>query len=306
MTDYERYRELCAREKTIPIFSQAWWLDAVCGKEQWSVFLLGNGMDIKASLVYKLEETAEGKRVGRIPLTQTNGIWIKYAFDQGIISRQSYEEKIVNAVCDHIESLGLVKYDQQYHYQYTNFLPFFWRYFKETIRYSYVIEDTSDMNKVRAGYSAKLRNMIRKAEKHLQIEEMTDIEKFYQVNKLSFSRQGKEIPYSFEYFKRIHQACLERNAGKLLCAKDIEGNVHSVAMIVWDQMSVYYLLNGTDPELKSFQGNDLLIDKSIEEAHNLGLKFDFEGSVIKNVNHAFREFGGIPKPYFRIYKEFES
>ena len=90
----------------------------------------------------------------------------------------------------------------------------------------------------------------------------------------------------------------------LLKAIDEEKNIQSVAMIVWDKMSVYYLLNGTNPELKAFQGNDLLIDRSIEEAHNRGLKFDFEGSVIKNVNHAFREFGGVPMPYFRISKEF--
>lgn len=305
MTDHDRYRELCMREKTIPVFSQAWWLDAVCGKDQWSVFLLGNGMDIKASLVYKIEESAEGRRIGRIPLTQTNGIWIKYGVNQGIISRQAYEEKIVNEICDHIESLGLVKYDQQYHYQYTNYLPFFWRYYSETTRYSYVIEDTWDMDKVRGEYSSKLRNKIHKAEKCLCVEEMTDKDQFYRINEMSFTRQGIEIPYSFEYFNNIYEACIEQNAGKLLCAKDIEGNVHSVAMIIWDKMSVYYLLNGTDPEFKSFQGNDLLIDRSIEEAHNLGLKFDFEGSVIKNVNHAFREFGGIPKPYFRICKEFK-
>ena len=147
--------------------------------------------------------------------------------------------------------------------------------------------------------------MIRKAEKYLQVEEMTNVEDFYRVNQLSFARQEIEIPYSFEYFENIYQACTEQNAGKILCDKDKEGNIHIVDMIIWDQMSVYYLLNGTDPEFKSFQGNDLLIDKSIEIAHNLGLKFDFEGSVIKNVNHAFREFGGIPKPYFRIYKEFK-
>ena len=80
--------------------------------------------------------------------------------------------------------------------------------------------------------------------------------------------------------------------------------MQSDAMNVWDEMSVYYLLNGTNPNLKSFQGNDLLIDGAIEEAHKLGLKFDFEGSVIKNVNHAFREFGGVPMPYFRITKDF--
>ncbi len=306
MTDRERYREICKREQSIPIFSRDWWLDAVCGKDCWEVYLIGNGLDVKASLVYRIDETEAGKSIGRIMLTQTNGIWIKYPQGQGIVARQAYEEKIVDEMCDHIESLGLKRYEQQYHYQYTNYMPFFWRYYKEITRYTYVIDDTSDMDAVRQGYTSKLKNSLRKAERFLHVEEMEekDLEAFYRVNEMTFLRQDIEIPYSFEYFKNIYTACRENNAGKLLCAKDDEGNIHSVAMLVWDGMAVYYLLNGTNPELKSLQGNDLLIDRSIELANELHLKFDFEGSVIRNVNHAFREFGGIPKPYFRIYKEF--
>ncbi|MCI9325195.1 MAG: GNAT family N-acetyltransferase [Lachnospiraceae bacterium] len=306
MTDRERYQELCRRESTIPIFSQDWWLDTVCGMDNWGVYLIGKDMDIKASLVYSLQECCNGKSIGRISLTQNNGIWIKYPKAQGIIARQSYEEKIVNEICDFIETLGLIKYDQQFHYHFTNYLPFFWRYYKETTKYTYVIEDTSDMERVRLGYSSKLKNVLRKAEKYLHIEEETDLEEFYSINKMSFERQGIEIPYSFEYFKKIYDACKERDSGMLLCARDEEGNTHSVAMLVWDKMSVYYLLNGTNPDLKQFQGNNLLIDYSIMEAHKRNLQFDFEGSVIKNVNHAFREFGGEPKPYFRITKEFRE
>ncbi len=304
MTDKERYRELCRREESIPIFSQDWWLDTVCGNEDWDVFLVGNGMDIKAAHPYCVKEDSFGRYIGRIVLTQNNGIWIKYPKGQGIIARQSYEEKIVNEICDFLESLGLYKYDQQYHYHFQNYLPFFWRYYKEVTRYTYVIEDTSDMENVRAGYSSKLKNVLRKAEKYLCIEEMDDLEEFYKINQMSFTRQGMDIPYSFDYFKRLYNACKKQDACMLLKAVDEEKNIQSVAMIVWDKMSVYYLLNGTNPELKSFQGNDLLIDRSIEEAHKRGLKFDFEGSVIKNVNHAFREFGGVPMPYFRIWKEF--
>lgn len=305
LTEKEKYRKICAKEKTIPIFSQSWWLDAVCGSCNWNVYLIGNGMDIKATFVYSLQKNDTGGRyIGRIALTQNNGIWIKYPENQGIIAKQSYEEKIVNEICDFIESLGLVKYDQQYHYRFTNYLPFFWRYYKEVTKYTYVIEDTTNMESVRLGYSSKIKNVLRKASRYLVVDENISLIDFYNVNKMSFERQHIQIPYSFEYFEKIYKACMDHQAGKLICAKDEQGNIQSVAMLVWDEMSVYYLLNGTNPELKSFQGNDLLIDYSIEEAHKLGKKFDFEGSVIKNVNHAFREFGGIPKPYFRIYKDF--
>lgn len=305
MTNKEIYRKVCEREKSIPVFSQYWWMETVCQDTGWDVFLVGNGMDVKAVMPYSLRTDEKGKYIGRISLTQNNGIWIKYPAGQGIIARQSYEEKIINEVCDFIESLGLVSYDQQYHYNFTNYLPFFWRFYTETTKYTYVIEDTSDMEKVRSGYSSKLKNVLRKANKYLKVDEMEDPEEFYKVNRMSFERQEIDIPYSYRYFERIWHSCQRENKGKLICAKDEHGNIQSVAMLVWDAMSVYYLLNGTNPALKAFQGNDLLIDHAIEVAHSLHLKFDFEGSVIRNVNHAFREFGGLPMPYFRIQKNYK-
>ena len=86
MTERERYQELCRRESTIPIFSQDWWLDTVCGMDNWGVYLIGKDMDIKASLVYSLQECCNGKSIGRISLTQNNGIWIKYPKAHAIIT----------------------------------------------------------------------------------------------------------------------------------------------------------------------------------------------------------------------------
>lgn len=306
MTNKERYKILCEKEKTIPLFSQYWWMNTVCKEDEWDVFLVGDENNIIAAMPYYMTIRENKKIITKAKLTQNNGIWIKYPENQKLSTRLSYEEKIINQVCDFIESLSLDKYEQQYHYRFTNWLPFFWRYYKEITRYTYVIENTLDIKKIREEYSAKIRNQINNAKKILKVYETDDLEKFYFVNKLSFDRQNIEIPYSFEFFKKLYEECNKHNCCKLFFAKDQENNIHSVAMIVWDEESVYYLLNGTNPELKKYQGNALLIDKSIETAHKLGKKFDFEGSVIKEISHSFRQYGGIPKSYFRIYKEFSN
>lgn len=305
MTQKERYHEFCIRQPEISIFSQDWWMDAVCGPDNWDVYLVGNGMDIKAAFVYYLVEEEGKKKIQRPLMTQNNGIWIKYPKDQGVAARQRYEEKIVNEVCEYIESLGVQKYEQQYHYCFTNWLPFFWRRYKEITRYTYVIEDTGDYETVKNNYSSKIKNEMRKAEKYLTVQETDDLREFYTVNKMTFDRQGIPIPHSYELFEHIYEECKRNHAGILIKASDNNETTHCVAMLVWDNNSVYFLLNGTNPELKMYQGNLLLMDYGIKLAHKMGKKFDFEGSVIKNVNHVFREFGGIPKPYFRIYKEFE-
>lgn len=277
----------------------------MCGEDNWDVYLVGFGNDIKASFVYQLDETDGVKKIHRSLLTQNSGLWINYPKDQGIAARQKYEEKIVDEICDYIESLGLAMYDQQHNYRFQNYMPFFWRRYSVQVKYTYVISDTSDMEKVRAEYVSKVKNQIRKAEGSLTAGPISDLQEFYRVNKLTFDRQGVEIPYTYEQFEKLYNACKERSRVRLLAIYDKEGNTHSVAMLVWDSQTVYFLLNGTDPDYKQHQGNLMLIDRSIEAAHDMGLSFDFEGSVIKSVNHCYRDFSGIPMPYFRITKEFK-
>lgn len=300
----ERYQVFCDREEWIPIFSQPWWMDCTCGAMNWDVYLVGDGSDIQAAMPYYLYEDSDCKSIKRAILTQNNGILIKYPQNITLISKQKYDEKIINNVCDYIESLGVSKYEQQFHYRFDFWLPFFWRYYKGVVKYTYVIENCADYDSVYSGYSSKVKNALRKAMKEVDIEETQDLTEFYSINRLSFLRQGIMIPYSFELFERLYNACKERNCCKLLKATGKDGIAHAVAMLVWDRSSVYFLLNGANPEIRSSQANVALIDTSIKIAGHLKLSFDFEGSVIKNVNHAFREYGGFPKPYFNISKDF--
>ena len=54
MTNKEKYADFCEVEKTIPIFSQSWWLDAVCGNA-WDVCLVEKGGEIYASMPYQIK-----------------------------------------------------------------------------------------------------------------------------------------------------------------------------------------------------------------------------------------------------------
>ena len=179
MTNKERYKLFCEKEKHIPIFSQFWWLDAVCGEENWEVYIVGEGNNILATMPYYLVEDEKGLKITKAKLTQNNGIYIKYPNNQKNSSRLDFQEKIINKICDHIETLNLYKYEQQYHYTFTNWLPFFWREYKEITRYTYVIEKTSNIELIRENYSSKIRNQIKSAKKYLEVVETENIELFY-------------------------------------------------------------------------------------------------------------------------------
>lgn len=306
MADKEKYNAFLDKLNYVPIYSKSFWLDATCGEGNWDIYFFGEGNDIKAVMPYYRVKKSDGTDwITRPILTQNNGILFKHPANQGIFARQKWEEKIINEACDFIEGLGLDGYEQQFHHSFTLPLPFFWRRFTPSVRYTYIIDTSVGYETVKSGYASEVRNVIKKAEKLVHIEEENDLKEFYSVNEKSFLRQNISIPFSYELFEKLVNNCRENNCCKLYKAVDDEGAVHSVAMIVWDEKAAYWILNGSDPDLRKSQANALLIDKAIQLACELKVDFDFEGSVIKGVNHAFREYGGEPVQYFRFRKLFK-
>ena len=290
----------------IPIFSQPWWLDAVCGKDNWGVHVIEKSGQFLGAMPYYVENRNGYDIITKAHHSQNNGIIINYMKNMKYVAMLDRQEEVINEMCDYIESLGVDKYEQQYHYSFTNYLPFKWRGYNELVRYTYVIDDTSDMDKVVADFKYIARNQIKKAEKIVTIKEGMDIDKFYEINKLSYDRQGIEVPFSLKLLSRIESACVEHDCRKILYSQDEEGNIHSVAYLVWDDESLYFLINGIDSDYTWSQSNSLLIKESIRVAHDLGKKFDFEGSVLQPIEHIFRAFGAKQKMYFRIYKSFND
>lgn len=307
MNQKEKYELFCNSGVYVPVFSKPWWMEAACGEENWNVYLVEKGGTPVAAMPYYIESKGGHKRITKAKNTQNNGIIIAYPKYQKYETKLSYEEKIIEDVIRFIESMDIDKYEQQYHYSFDNWLPFFWNGYEAVTRYTYVIDDTSDIEKVEENYSSAVRNKLRKAQKCVRLkDEELSVEDFFKINRLSFERQGKEIPYDLEFVKRIYEAGRKNHAVRILAAEDNRGNIHSVALLVWDEESVYYLLNGTNPKFKSSQANSLLIHESIRMAGKMGKRFDFEGSVIRTIEKAFREYGGIRKPYFRISKSFQN
>lgn len=299
----EKYKEFCLKTY-VPVYSKPWWMDAVCGEENWDVWLYISGGEIAAAMPYYLEYRQGYKYITKAILTQNNGIIFKENSDRKLVRQAEFEEKIINAACKYIESLQLDVYEQQYQTTFTNWMPFFWQGYTNILRYSYVIQDTSDMDKVWDGISSKYRNEIRKGQKLTSISEIIGVDDFYKEHEKVFLRQGKRCPFSIELWRRLYKTCLENNAGKILCSKDKEGNIHALLFLVWDERRVYQLLGGYIPEYSSSQAYPALIYHGIETAHKKGLMYDFEGSMIHQISIAFRQFGGVPMPYYRIRKVF--
>ena len=280
------------------IFCKSWWLDAVC-PNGFEILTLRKGGKIVAGM--PLTKFRRGIWVGiTMPgLTQTLGVLLAPQQAGGCYARLSKEMEALRALVAAIPKADF--FSVAMHHTLTNWLPFYWAGYSQTTRYTYVLDDLSDPEAAFSGMAPSTRNKIRKAEKSgIRVEETEDVEAFLELNKKTFARQGMELPYTEAEVRRLDAACADRGARRIFCATDGLGRTHSALYVVYDEKCMYNLMQGGDPELRSSGANPLAMWRSIQLAHELGVPYDFEGSMLANVEGFFRSFGAAQKPYFEV------
>lgn len=301
MTNKEAYQKF-VDSNTISIYSQPWWMDAICGSENWDVWLYYRGENILAAMPYYMEKRGKFRYITKAPLTQTNGIIFSHAGNSKIQTRAAYEEKVIDAMVEWLKNSDFDVYEQQYPHTFNNWQPFFWNGFSCITRYSYLIKDTSDIDKIFEGYSSNLRKNIKKGQRRTKEIQTLDADLFYKEHEKIYKKQGRCCPFSYNLWLKLYTACQEHECGKALSVINHEGEISSLAYFVWDDRYVYFLMGGSIPELSEDNTFSYLMHMGIKMASEMGRAFDFEGSMIKRVAKAMREFGGVPTPYYRIRK----
>lgn len=299
------YREFCLKNSSMPIFLKDWWMDAVCD-DNWDAIVIEKGGVPTAAMPYFYKLNGRNKVIGQPILTQVNGVWFNYPKGQKYCTKLSFEKENLNLIIEQLEKIGLDYYSQNFHYTFTNWLPFYWKGYKQTTRYTYVIDDIQDMDKVQLEFDSKLKNQIKKAEKKVEVCEDLSIDDFYKINKMTFDRQNMSIPYSLERLKKIDNACIEHGCRKIFSALDDKKNLHAAIYVIWDNNSAYYLMGGVNPEFKYSEATSLLIMEAIKYVSQYVNKFDLEGSMVEGIEKFFRSFGAKQIPYFNISNIFKE
>lgn len=299
-TAKEKYRSLCASEPSIPIFSKDWWLDSVAG-DSWDVVLVESGGEVQASLPYVVNKRY-GLTILRQPvLTQNLGPWLRSSSAK-YARKLSQEKDLLQALFAQLPDYA--HFQQNWHYSQTNWLPLYWQGFEQTTRYTYRIDDLSDLEEVWKEFEANIRTDVRKASNKEGVKVRTDlnVNDFLALNEKVFSRQGLALPYTKDLVQRIDAAAKDKQARKIFIAEDELGRHHAGIYLIWDDNSAYYLMGGGDPELRKSGATSLCMWEAIQFSAKVTKSFDFEGSMIEPVERFFRGFGAVQTPYFSISK----
>lgn len=298
----EQYRLLCENRNDIPMFLQAWWMDAVCLNKEWDVIIYTKNDKIIASWVFHTVKKYGMSFIIQPQLTQLNGIWIDFPKDLSKNEKISYESKIMEFLISQISEKKFSFLEQSFHYSLTNWLPFYWNGYNQSTRYTYQIEDISNIEKCFSEFHTSKKTHIKKAQKTVSIDFNLTGNEFYDHLQNNLMANNKKVSYTKKLFINLYEACISRNQGGIIAAYDNEGNLHGALFIVWDHFCSYNLISTINPKFRSSGATSLLFFEAIKMMSSKTKTFDFEGSMNKGIEKSFREFGAIQIPYFQISK----
>lgn len=299
MSNKDAYRDFCQSAPGLPLFLHDWYLDAVCTGGEWDAAVVRKGETVVGVLPYFLKQKFLWRYVAMPPLAKMMGPFLLPEY-----RTPRRETPLLN---DLIEQLPpLAAFEQDFNYTAANWLPFYWRGFRQTTRYSYTLP-LSNIGELRDNLAPDYRNnKLPKAARQVKVHTGDDLELFYRVHNGSFRRQGLAAPFSFAFIQRLDQALAARRAREIFWASDLKtGAIHSAAYLAWDKQSAYYLMAGDDPGLRASGAGILVAWEAIRytlETLELPV-FDFAGSMIQPIERVRRQFGAMQKPYFRVQRE---
>jgi lipid II:glycine glycyltransferase (peptidoglycan interpeptide bridge formation enzyme) len=297
------YRQLC-EEKPIPLFMQAWWMDAVCGTDTWDVLLSEKEGNVVAVMPYLLVKKFLFRYIIQPMFTQYNGVWIDYPPTINKNEKLVFEQEVMTDFIKQLERMKLHYFNQNFHKSISSCLPFIEQGFTQTTRYTYILEDISNPEKVYDNFRPSKKSHIKKSRENLRVDVGFSADDFYAFHTNCLKQKGEKILYSKEIFMQLYTSSLARNQGEIICIADKEGGIHAALFTVWDAQSSYYLITAIDNNYKSSGASSLMVWEAIKFLSDKTQCFDFEGSMIENVAKSFSEFGSVQTPYINISKDY--
>lgn len=180
-------------------------------------------------------------------------------------------------------------------------LPFIWKKFKVIPAYTYIIDLNESIDVIYKRMTPERRRSISKGIRdRLVIRKTEDMRIIKSLVLNTFSRQDKKIN---EYYlnKVLFNFANDENSFAFVTFKD--NHPMACTFCICDKEACYYLLGGYDQNNKHHGAGPLSIWEAIKYSKSIGLKyFDFEGSIVPQIERYFRGFGGQLTPYYRINK----
>ena len=307
MRNKEAYIRFCESNPDMPVFLKDWWLDAVYG-DDWDVLFYKEEDKVLAAMPYSLHRKFGFSSILPPQLTPVTGLWIAYPENMSRLNRYSLEIKAMDDFAKQIDGIKPDYFLSKFHHSLCSWLGFHWNGYSQTTRYTYRFDLTQGEEALLAMTDKSVRKRIRKLEKEdFVIRTDLSTKEFYQVNCKTYERQKMNCPFSYEQFERIDKEAEKRNISGKYAICDAEGNVHSVAYVIFDNKVCQGIFSGSNPSYRQSNAATLLLWHILKESIRRGCaEYDFNGSMLKPIETFIRHFGAEQTPYFLIEKKYSK
>jgi hypothetical protein len=144
------------------------------------------------------------------------------------------------------------------------------------------------------------RRKIKKSLKRYKIIENGPVAKLWSMKKNSLSKSQRSMFPSLEKFSVAVETLIEKEKGSLIGLQDDEDQWRALAFFGEDANSVYYLVGFTEKRTSNESHSLAVLWWGIERALNSGKNFDFEGTMLPQLDRTFRRFNPVAIPYARL------
>ena len=128
----------------------------------------------------------------------------------------------------------------------------------------------------------------------------TAMNEFMNLYVETFARQGIRITKAtLDMVESILKAAFAGNYGMMRTAVSPDGKSVDSILVLFDQMSAYYLFGANHPDYRKYGGGTLLLVEAMKELQMKGIRyFDFVGANSPLRGDFKLSFGAVLKPYY--------
>jgi hypothetical protein len=294
--DNPQYKELVDSRGCA--FNSPDWL-GIFGKEL-MLFGIFNGNDLQGSFhLYK-----KNKGILQLYLCPPFTPHIGFVYDSkanNTSKKLSENKEAIALVAAHLDTISGGLVSCAFAPEVIDMQPFIWKKFKVIPGYTYRLNLSESIADIEARMSAQHRNAMKKAERDgVECRITSDYSIVKSLVEKTFERKNKELN-GLMIDKILKQFANDKNSFALVSWQN--GIPIATAFCIYDKSKVYYLLGGYDPLNKHSGAGILCVYNSILEGQRLKKNiFDFEGSMLPEVEKYFRGFGPDLHSYFTVNK----
>ncbi|MBR6441919.1 MAG: hypothetical protein IKS44_07735 [Bacteroidales bacterium] len=270
-------------------------METVCADKHWDVLLVEEDGQVKGALPFLFGKKCGLKYILQPQLTQFNGPWLspEMNFDERV--------KVMSDLVGQLEGLHLALYMQCFPSEETNWLPFYWKGYRQTTHYTYRFDPLRPVVELMEQAQPQRRKRMDLLRRECLLDRQVGPNEFSAFHNEYYLRKSGHNLLSPNLVERVCSTALERGNALLYGLRDSQGNLQVADFVVFDSRCAHSLMSGMAPNALR-NSTTLLFWHLIDDLYGRTAAFDFEGSMDPGIEQFFRSFGATQTPYHCVYR----